>query len=60
MREQRGVQGAAAMMSSAALGGWVREGGQVCPLAARQAAHLTVLRARLVHEGAVKAGPHGR
>lgn len=31
---------------------------QVCFLAARQAAHLTVLCARLVHEGAVKAGPH--
>lgn len=51
-----GVQRVAAMRSSAALGG----GGQGRPLAARQAAHLTVLRARLVHEGAVKAGPHGR
>lgn len=29
-------------------------------LAAGQAAHLTVLCARLVHEGAVEAGPHGR
>lgn len=29
-------------------------------LGAGQAAHLTVVRARLVHEGAVLAGPHGR
>lgn len=29
-------------------------------LGAGQAAHLAVLRARLVHEGAVLAGPHGR
>lgn len=29
-------------------------------LTAGQAAHLTVLCARLVHEGAVEAGPHGR
>lgn len=38
---------------------WAERGSsQVCFLAARQAAHLTVLCARLVHEGAVKAGPH--
>lgn len=29
-------------------------------LAPRQAAHLAVVRARLVHEGAVLTGPHGR
>lgn len=37
--------------------GRVESGGS---LTAGQAAHLTVLCARLVHEGAVEAGPHGR
>lgn len=37
--------------------GWLRAG---AGLGTGQAAHLAVVRARLVHEGAVLAGPHGR
>lgn len=49
------ASGPGAVMSFAGLSGG---SSQVCFLAAGQAAHLTVLCARLVHEGAVKAGPH--
>lgn len=34
--------------------------GAALVLIAWQAAHLAVLRARLVHEGAVETRPHGR
>lgn len=42
--------GVCSVLESAAVLAWLGPG---------QAAHLAVVRARLVHEGAVLAGPHG-
>lgn len=56
---KKGIQnlaaGPGAVMSLAGRDG-IRAGGG---LTAGQAAHFTVLCARLVHEGTVEAGPHG-